>query len=73
MKILNMNLDMTYCVHRKCIHRKGCTRSLGNYTQKQIEDTMGRLSFFNGEDCIKDAYSFLIRFRNSHDGWDDEQ
>ena len=73
-----MNTDYAYCLNEgSCIHRRGCRRWLGHYTEqekKELVDT-GRDQYINDEDCRPDHsnthfpdknYDLLDRFRLSN-------
>lgn len=70
-----MNIDYAYCQTNVCLHRVGCKRWLGNYTDKAVKDIMDneRVRYINYKDCIPNyksvdctnSYGLLDRFRGS--------
>ncbi len=73
----NMNLDYSYCLNDDtCIHRRGCKRWIGNYTDNQIKELYESSRFIaeiddtkcipnlSDVDCEND-YGLLDRFRSS--------
>ena len=59
-----------------CIHRRGCKRWIGNYTDEEsIEEANNNIhGYVDDEDCmredyeydnVKHAFDMLVRFRNS--------
>lgn len=72
-----MKKDYSYCVNETdCIHRRGCKRWLGNYSDKEVKELYTENRFVNEIDhsqCIPDYkdvdcendFQFLDRFRSS--------
>jgi len=73
-----MKTDYTYCINEdsSCVHRRGCVRWLGNYSDEEVKELYTKSRFIEEveEDrCIpnyKDAncennFHFLDRFRYS--------
>lgn len=67
-----INKDYTYCLNSGyCIHRKGCKRWIGNYSDKESIEIKKNIMFINDESCISEdknskmPYDMLDRFRNS--------
>ena len=67
-----MNKDYTYCFNEDtCIHRRGCKRWLGNYSEDEVEELYSgnRLkSDLDSTCCLDDIpypYDSLDRFRLS--------
>jgi hypothetical protein len=73
-----MNNDYTYCLNKDetCIHRRGCKRWVGNYSDDEVRELYTENRFVSEVDetkCIpnyKDEYcennfEFLDRFRMS--------
>lgn len=66
-----MDIDYLYCiVENQCIHRRGCQRWIGNYSDEYaIEESNTNVDgYINHEKCINsEPYPFaeLDRFRNS--------
>lgn len=71
-----MNKDYLYCINQDtCIHRRGCKRWIGNYTDEEaIEEANNNIrGYLADESCInshkRDAgfmpYYMLDRFRSS--------
>ena len=67
-----MNVDYTYCLNKDtCIHRRGCKRWLGNYTDEAVKELYTENRFvdeINFKDCINSKpypYDSLDRFRLS--------
>ncbi len=70
-----MKTDYAYCLNEyTCIHRRGCRRWIGNYTEQQNKALVatGREQYINDEDCIpsdeacENNYGLLDRFRLSN-------
>jgi hypothetical protein len=67
-----MKTDYAYCMTTKCIHRRGCKRWIGNYTDeeyKKIKES-GRVSYIDDYDCENHddeemQFYMLDRFRSS--------
>lgn len=71
-----MKNDYIYCQSTTCIHRRGCRRSLGNYSEAEVKelytnnrfidevDTTKCIPNYMDVDCEND-YHFLDRFRYS--------
>ena len=66
-----MDRDYTYClVETKCIHRRGCERWIGNYSDEYaIEESNTNIDgYIDYEKCIHSKpypFEMLDRFRNS--------
>ena len=72
-----MNQDYKYCTNEHtCLHRRGCKRWVGNYSDDEVKELYTESRFVNEIDftkCIPDYsnidcdndYNFLDRFRNS--------
>ena len=76
-----MITDYAYCLNQdSCIHRRGCKRWIGNYSNDEAinESNSNRIGYIDDEECIRDedledkygnwiptAYSMLDRFRYS--------
>jgi hypothetical protein len=71
-----MRTDYAYCLNQdSCIHRRGCKRWIGNYTEGEIKDlyTIRRIvREVNSKECIRDdeddgkiGFNMLDRFRLS--------
>lgn len=72
-----MNIDFAYCLDEgDCIHRRGCKRWIGNYTDEEAKELAdsGRDVYVDDEDCmredyehdnVKHAFYMLMRFRSS--------
>lgn len=76
-----MKADYTYCLSEECIHRRGCKRWIGNYSEDEVKEmyTLNRfIKEIDYDDCIRDeeledkygnpiptAYNHLDRFRYS--------
>lgn len=71
-----MNADYTYCLSTECIHRRGCKRWIGNYTEEEVHKLYSDNRFVHEvdyEDCINShnvydgvmPYFMLDRFRLS--------
>jgi len=73
-----MKTDYAYCLNEgTCIHRRGCLRWVGNYTNEEVKELVctGRDQYVNDEDCRPDYsktdfpdknYDLLDRFRLSN-------
>lgn len=72
-----MNIDYTYCLNEAtCIHRRGCKRWVGNYSDDEAKELYTSSRFideidenkcipsYNDEECEND-FHFLDRFRLS--------
>ena len=72
-----MNRDYAYCLNKgSCIHRRGCKRWIGNYSDKEVHKLYTEDRFvsevndtlcipnYKDKDCTND-FGFLDRFRNS--------
>ena len=73
-----MKADYTYCLNKDtCIHRRGCKRWVGNYSEEQVHKLYSENRFVSEvdyEDCMfecydydntKHAFDMLDRFRLS--------
>lgn len=72
-----MKTDYTYCLNEDtCIHRFGCKRWIGNYTEKEVIELTNtrRDEYLDDEECMREDYEYdnvkhpfdmLDRFRNS--------
>jgi len=72
-----MKTDYTYCLNKNtCIHRRGCKRWVGNYTDKEVKELYTLVQFVEEVDetkCIPNyedvncdnCFNFLDRFRLS--------
>lgn len=73
-----MKTDYTYClVKDECIHRRGCKRWIGNYTEEEVHKLYSENRFVSEvdyEDCmmedmeyanVKYPFDMLDRFRYS--------
>ena len=72
-----MKNDYVYCVNNgSCIHRRGCRRWIGNYTDREVHELYTKNRFVNEVDeskCIPDysdvncdnSFIMLDRFRFS--------
>ena len=72
-----MNIDYMYCLNQDtCIHRRGCRRWIGNYSNEDAieESNNNRIGYINNEHCMfedydndntKLAFDMLDRFRLS--------
>lgn len=72
-----MKSDYTYCLNKRtCIHRRGCKRWIGNYSDKEVHKLYTICLFVTEVDetkCIpnlkdiscENDYHFLDRFRSS--------
>lgn len=74
-----MNADYTYCFNKaSCIHRRGCKRWIGNYTDEEVHKLYSENKFvheIDDEDCmmeeieddkiLKYPFDMLDRFRLS--------
>jgi hypothetical protein len=71
-----MNKDYLYCINQNtCIHRRGCKRWIGNYTDEEaIEEADRNIhGYVNEKHCVPDyqdencenSFDFLDRFRSS--------
>ena len=71
-----MNKDYTYCLSTDCLHRRGCKRSVGNYTDAEVHKLYTDNRFVSEIDhtkCIPNLqdinctnnYGMLDRFRMS--------
>ena len=63
-----MNTDYTYCMNDDtCIHRRGCKRWVGNYTDSECKELCNAKYdlYIYDRICIKNKYNMLDRFRNS--------
>ena len=71
-----MNTDYTYCLNEgTCIHRRGCKRWIGNYSDDEAIELANsyRDKYIDDSDCINShnvydnimPYFMLDRFRNS--------
>jgi len=69
-----MKTDYSYCQTKTCIHRRGCKRWIGNYTEEeQLELLVNpRAGFVDNTFCeaisvdVTIPYKLLDRFRNSN-------
>ena len=66
-----MKLDYSYCLNKdSCIHRRGCKRWIGNYTDEEaifVADNV--FEYIDDKSCMKNRFNLLDRFRLS-DGED---
>lgn len=72
-----MKTDYTYClVKNECLHRRGCRRWIGNYSEEEVKELYSKCRFVSEvdyEDCINShnvydgvmPYFMLDRFRYS--------
>lgn len=72
-----MNIDYAYCLNENtCIHRRGCRRWVGNYSDEEVKEFYTENRFVTEIDttkCIPDykdkecenMFDFLDRFRLS--------
>jgi len=72
-----MNKDYSYCTNRgSCIHRRGCKRWIGNYSDEEVKKLYTKNRFVSEVDdtkCVpnyrdtecENDFKFLDRFRFS--------
>lgn len=73
-----MRTDYIYCfVKNECLHRRGCKRWIGNYSEEEVKELYSKCRFVSEvdyEDCImedmdydnvKYPFDMLDRFRLS--------
>ena len=66
-----MKKDYTYCLTKDCIHKIGCKRWIGNYSDDKVKDLYTESRFVDEVDesycknSIPYPYECLDRFRNS--------
>jgi hypothetical protein len=67
-----MNKDYLYCINdNTCIHRRGCKRWIGNYTDEEaIEESNNNVNgYVDDYDCMRvddeHCFDMLDRFRSS--------
>ena len=72
-----MKSDYSYCiVQKECIHRRGCKRWIGNYSDQEVKELYTKNRFVNEIDfnkCVPNyknknctnSFQFLDRFRLS--------
>lgn len=62
-----MKLDYSYCLNQDtCIHRRGCKRWIGNYTDEEaifIADNV--FEYVDDKNCMENLFDLLDRFRLS--------
>ena len=63
---LKVIIDRAYCDTKDCIHRRGCLRWIGNYTEE--ERAKARV-WMDDSYCMDEGFILLNRFRHS-DGWE---
>lgn len=72
-----MKSDYSYCFTVNCIHRKGCKRWVGNYSDDEVNDMYmegGSITVIDFTKCVPDSkdinctndYSLLDRFRSGN-------
>jgi len=73
-----MNQDYMYCINKDtCIHRRGCKRWIGNYSDKEVKKLYTENRFVSEVDdtqCVpnykdeacENNFKFLDRFRFSN-------
>ena len=66
-----MKTDYTYCLNQDtCIHRRGCRRWVGNYSNEQAKELANscRDEYIVDKDCMESEpmpFALLDRFRGS--------
>ena len=62
-----MKLDYNYCLNQdSCIHRRGCKRWIGNYTDNEAIFVADNASdYVDDKSCMSELYVDLDRFRLS--------
>ena len=62
-----MKLDYSYCLNQDtCIHRRGCKRWIGNYTDEEaifVADNV--FEYIDDKSCMENLFDLLDRFRLS--------
>ena len=62
-----MKLDDSYCLNQDtCLHRRGCARYIGNYTDEEaifVADNV--FEYIDDKSCMENLFDLLDRFRLS--------